>query len=468
MTVALRARLRALLGETGLIEGADDVAGYRGDLALAPEGELVCVVRPRTAAETAGVVKACAEAGIAMVPRGGGTGLAGGAAIPADRPSVVVSFERMRAVRSIDPVGDIMIVEAGCTLHDAREAAAAAGRLIGLDHGGLSSQIGGNLSTNAGGNNVLRYGMAREQVLGLEVVLANGEVLSQLAPLRKNNAGYDLKQLFLGAEGTLGLITAAALKLRPQPAVRVTACLGLETLKAVLALFTRARAAFGEAVTAFELIPRAGFDLHFSHSGSRREPFPTPTPWAVLIEADSASPHFDLVGAMEALSAAAIEDGIAVDGTIAASEAQRQALWTIREGIALAMIETPGSLKNDVAVPVPAIEAFVIRSAAAVAALVPGCRPVPFGHVGDGNIHFNVLPPAGMPGEAFKARWAGLTEAIETVALDLGGTVSAEHGIGAIKRAALRRMRSTVELDAMSALKAAFDPQGLINPGKIL
>lgn len=468
MTESLRARLRALVGETGLVDGADDVAGYRGDLALAPEGEIVCVVRPRTAAETAGVVKACAEAGIAMVPRGGGTGLAGGAAIPADRPSVVVSFERMRAVRSIDPVGDIMIVEAGCTLHDAREAAAAAGRLIGLDHGGLSSQIGGNLSTNAGGNNVLRYGMAREQVLGLEVVLANGAVLSQLAPLRKNNAGYDLKQLFLGAEGTLGLITAAALKLRPRPAVRVTACLGLERLAAVLALFTRARTAFGEAITAFELLPRAGLDLHFSHVGSRREPFPTATPWAVLIEADSASPHFDLAGAMEALSAAAIEGGMAVDGTIAASEAQRQALWTIREGIAHAMIETPGSLKNDVAVPVPAIEAFVIRSAAAVAAQVPGCRPVPFGHVGDGNIHFNVLPPEGMPGEAFKARWAGLTQAIETVALDLGGTVSAEHGIGAIKRAALRRMRSAAELDAMRRLKTAFDPHGLINPGKIL
>ncbi|CEJ14786.1 putative FAD-linked oxidoreductase [bacterium YEK0313] len=468
MTAGLKARLRALVGETGLVDTAADVAGYRGDLALTTQGEIVGVVRPRTTAETAAVVRACAEAGIAMVPRGGGTGLAGGAAPPSDRPAVVVSFERMRAIRSIDPVGDIMIVEAGCTLHDAREAAAAADRQIGLDHGGLSSQIGGNLSTNAGGNNVLRYGMAREQVLGLEAVLADGEVLSQLAPLRKNNAGYDLKQLLLGAEGTLGLITAAALKLRPRPAVRVTACLGLATLDAVLALFTRARSGFGEAVTAFELIPRAGFDLHFSHTGSRREPFPTETPWAVLIEADSASPHFDLAGAMEALSAAAIEDGTVIDGTIAASEAQRQALWTIREGIALAMIETPGSLKNDVAVPVPAIGTFVVRSAAAVAALAPGCRPVPFGHVGDGNIHFNILPPEGMPAAAFKARWADLTQAIETVALGLGGTVSAEHGIGAIKRAALRRMRSTAELDTMRRLKAAFDPQGLLNPGKIL
>ncbi|MEW6639164.1 MAG: FAD-binding oxidoreductase [Pseudomonadota bacterium] len=464
----LPATLRALVGDDGVLDQAGDLAGYRGDFALQTEGPLLAVVRPRTAAEVAAVTRACVDAGVALTPRGGGTGLAGGAAPAADRPTVVISFERMRAIRSVDTVGDVMVVEAGCTLHEAREAAESAGRLLGLDHGGLSSQIGGNLATNAGGNNVLRYGMAREQVLGLEVVLANGEVLSQLSPLRKNNAGYDLRQLFLGAEGTLGLITAAALKLRPAPAVRATACLGLPTLEAVLDLFVRARTALGEAISAFEVLPRAGLDLHFGHVGRVREPFPTVTPWAVLLEADSASPYFDLSRAVEELFTAALEDGVVVDGTVAASEAQRQALWTLREGIAHAMIETPGSLKSDSAVPVAAIGAFVAEATRAVETVVPGCRPVPFGHVGDGNIHFNVLPPVGMAGEAFKTRWGEVTEAIEAVALGLGGTVSAEHGIGAIKRMALRRMRSAVEIDAMQRLKTALDPQGLLNPGKIL
>lgn len=464
----LAATLRALVGDDGVLDEAGDLAGYRGDLALQTDGPLLAVVRPRSTVEVAAVLRTCCDAGVALTPRGGGTGLAGGAAPSADRPSVVISFERMRAIRHVDTVGNVMLVEAGCSLYEARAVAASAGRLLGLDHGGLSSQIGGNLATNAGGNNVLRYGMAREQVLGLEVVLADGEVLSLLSPLRKNNAGYDLRQLFLGAEGTLGLITAAALKLRPAPLVRATACLGLPTLDAVLDLFVRARTALGEAISAFEVLPRAGLDLHFTHVGRVREPFPTATPWAVLLEADSASPYFDLSRAVDELFTAALRDGVVVDGTVAASEAQRRALWTLREGIAHAMIETPGSLKSDSAVPVTAVGAFITEATRAVEKVVPGCRPVPFGHVGDGNIHFNVLPPLAMTGEAFIGRWGEVTEAIEAVALSLGGTVSAEHGIGAIKRTALRRMCSAAEIDAMRRLKAAFDPRGLLNPAKIL
>jgi FAD/FMN-containing dehydrogenase len=461
--------LRALVGDGGVLDQAEDLAGYRGDFARQTDGLILCVVRPRSTEETAAVVKACVAAGVTLTPRGGGTGLAGGAApAAADRGCVVISFERMRSIRSVDVIGDVMVVEAGCTLHDAREAAAGAGRLLGLDHGGLSSQIGGNLSTNAGGNNVLRYGMARDQVLGLEVVLADGRVLSQLAPLRKNNAGYELRQLFLGTEGTLGLITAAALKLRPAPVIRATGCLGLETLAAVLDLFVRARAALGEAISAFEVLPRDGLNLHFAHTGKPREPFGVATPWAVLIEVDSASSYFDLARAVEDLFTAAIEDGLVIDGTVAASEAQRQAMWALREGIAVAMIETPGSLKSDTAVPVTAIGAFVRQAGLAVERVVPGCRPVPFGHVGDGNIHFNVLPPVNMPADDFKARWLDLTTAIEDVALGLGGTISAEHGVGSLKRAALRRMRSAVEMEAMQALKTAFDPQNILNPGKIL
>jgi FAD/FMN-containing dehydrogenase len=464
----LAAVFRTLVGEDGVLDRAEDIAGYRGDLACPVGGDVCCVVRPRTTQEVSAVVRSSAAAGIALTPRGGGTGLAGGATPEQGRSSVIISFERMRQIRTIDTLGNVMVVEAGCTLHAARQAAADAGRFLGLDHGGASSQIGGNLSTNAGGNNVLRYGMARDQVLGLEVVLADGRVISQLSALRKNNAGYDLRQIFLGAEGTLGLITAAALQLRPAPVVRATACLGLASLEAVLQLFAQARTVLGEAISAFEIMPRKGLAFHFAHTGKRREPFETVTPWIVLLEADSASSYFDLARAFEDLFTTAIETGLVIDGTIAATEAQRRALWTLREGIAVAMIETPGSLKSDTAVPVAAISEFVVQACRAVDAIVPGCVPIPFGHVGDGNIHFNVLPPAGMVAADFKARWPDLARAIEDVALALGGTVSAEHGIGSVKRAALKRMRSSTELEAMKALKLAFDPTNVFNPGKIL
>ena len=459
--------LRAITGADGVLTVADDITAYRGDLAYPSGGEVLCVVRPRTVEETSQIVRTCASAGAAITPRGGGTGLSGGATPAPGRSTAVVSFERMRRIRSVHPIDSVMIVEAGCTLREAQEAAANAGRLLGLDHGGASSQIGGNLSTNAGGNNVLRYGMARDQVLGLEVVLASGEVLSQLSVLRKNNTGYDLKQIFLGAEGTLGLITAASLRLRPAPVVRATACLGLPSLEAVLILFAQAQARLGDAINAFEVMPCEGLEFHFAHSCQRRAPFVTMTPWVVLLEADSASSYFDLNLAFEELVAAATGDGTVIDGTIAASEAQRAALWRLREGIPIAMIETPGALKSDTAVPIAAIPEFIKRARAAVNLVVPGCRPIPFGHVGDGNIHFNVLPPAGANAQTFAARWGELTRAIEDVALTLGGTVSAEHGIGLMKRDGFRRMRSQAERDAMKALKETFDPRNIFNPGKI-
>jgi FAD/FMN-containing dehydrogenase len=414
------------------------------------------------------VVRLCAEASIPVTPRGGGTGLAGGAC-PAIAPrSIVISLERMRRILALDPIGATITVEAGCVLEEARRAAAEAGLMLCLDHGGAgSSQIGGNLATNAGGNNVLRYGMAREQVLGIEAVLSDGSVLSQLTPLRKNNAGYDLKQLLIGGEGTLALITAATLRLRPAPQIRATACLGLASLDAVLGFFGRARAALGEAISAFELMPRAGLDLHFEHAGSVREPFEPAASWAVLIEADSASRYFDLPRALEELASEALADGLVVAGTIAANDRERQALWRLREGIAEAMIARP-SLKGDTAVPIPAIGAFIERATLVAETVLPGAIPVPFGHVGDGNIHFNILPPAGMPAQQFAGCAPGLAAAIEDVALALGGTVSAEHGIGLIRREALTRMRSTTELDLMRRVKRAFDPAHLFNPGKVL
>jgi FAD/FMN-containing dehydrogenase len=465
----IAATLKEILGAGGVLEARADCEAYDNDLTKSPGGEVVCVARPRSTAEVAAVLAACLKAdNVAVIPRGAGTGLAGGATPLPGRVNVVLSLERMRAILAIDPVGNVMTVEAGCTLHDAREAASAAGRLLGLDHGGSSSQIGGNLAINAGGNNVLRYGMARDQVLGLEVVLADGRVISQLSPLRKNNAGYDLKQLFLGSEGTLGVITAAALRLRSAPRARVTACLGLTSLEAVLQLFARVQTELGEAVSAFEVMSREALDLHFTHCGKRREPFETVTPWTVLVEADSASLYFDLNAALNALVTGAMQDDLVVDGTIAASEAQRQALWELREGIPNAMIETPGSLKSDTAVPIAAIAAFDAAARRAVVGIVPGCVPAPFGHVGDGNIHFNMLPLPGMAGEAFRAQWPALSAAIEDAALAQGGTVSAEHGIGLLKRDALRRMRSDTDIEVMRALKGALDPRGLLNPGKIV
>ena len=465
----LVADLRALLGDDAVLDTAAELSAYRGDWAV-PDGTVpLCVARPHSAAEVAAVVDRCRNAGVAIVPRGGGTGLSGGATPMQDAPQVVLSFERMRRIRSIDPVGNVMVAEAGCPLAMLQGAAREAGRLIGLDHGGAgSSQLGGNLATNAGGNNVLRYGMARQQVLGLEVVLADGSLLDMLRPLPKNNSGYDLNQLFLGSEGTLGLVTAAALRLRPAPVVSASACVGLDSLPAVMALFVRVRSELGELVSAFEVMPRAGVELHMRHSGDAREPLASPTPWLVLMEADSASRFVDLRAAFEALLEAAIADGLARDAVLPANEAQRQALWRIREGIAVAMISAPAALKSDTAVPVDRIPAFVEAAAVAVEAVMPGCIPVPFGHVGDGNIHFNVLPPEGMAAAEFKRRSADVARAIEDVSIAMGGTVSAEHGIGWLKRDALQRMRSAAELDAMARLKSAFDPQRLLNPGKVL
>lgn len=457
--------LRDIVGADGVLDAPDDLAGYRGDLACTSEVDIL-VVRPRATAEVAAVVKLCAAERIAITPRGGGTGLAGGATPYAG--GIVLSFERLRAIRSVDPIGNVMVAEAGCVLQVLQTAAADAGRLLALDHGGAaSSQIGGNLATNAGGNNALRYGSARDQVLGLEVVLADGRVFSALAPLRKNTAGYDLKHAFVGSEGTLGLITAAALRLHMLPCVRATACVGVVTAADALALFGEARQEFGDTISAFELIPRSGLELHFRHVGARREPFDPPTPWLVLVEVDSPSRHFPAEAAMAAFAERTVQTGLVLGGTIAASEAQRQALWRMREGLAHAMIDLPAGLKSDTAVPIGRVPEFIARATEAVAAVLPSAVPVPFGHLGDGNIHFNVVPAPDAPAGEFAAHKTALARAIDDVTLQLGGTVAAEHGIGSLKRTALRRMRSAAEIDLMQALKNAFDPSGLLNPDKI-
>lgn len=463
----LLGQLAQRLGPTGLLTTSADMAGYSNDLSAARGGRVVAVARPGSASELADVVRLCGQAGIPITPRGGGTGLSGGAT-PVVGASLVVSFERMRAIRSIDPIGNHMVVEAGVTLHAAQQAALQAQRQLGLDHGGAgSSQIGGNLSTNAGGNNVIRYGMAREQVLGLEVVLADGSLLEFLSPLRKNNAGYDLKGVFLGSEGTLGLITAATLRLRPAARSRTTMLVGLRDISAVMSFFERTQSALGECLTAVELIPRAAIDLVLRQFPDTREPFTQATAWALLVEAESASHFFDLDAAMGELFEQAQDAGELVDGNLATSQTQRAAFWTLRERIAHVMIESPICLKMDTAVPIARIPEFLDRATHAVARELPGCRPVPFGHVGDGNIHFNVLGPEGMDPATFEPFRAVVARAIEDCATALDGTVSAEHGIGLLKKQALVRMRSDAERGVMARIRLALDPAGVLNPGKV-
>lgn len=463
-------QLRGIVGDQGVLVAPGDLAGYRADSVHRVDGGIICVVRPADTAQAARVVTACRAAGVALVPRGGGTGFAGGSLPVPGQNVVLVSLERMRRIRSLDTVGDVLVAEAGCTLHEVQQAAVAANRVLGLDHGGAgSSCIGGNVATNAGGNNVVRYGMARDQVLGIEAVLADGSILGPPSVLRKCNAGYDLRHLLTGSEGTLALITAAALKLRPAPLACATAVLGVASSQKAVALFTLARSVFGEAVSAFELMSRPALEFHFAHAGAGREPLDRETPWLVLLECESTSRFMDLDAAMHAFFDQALADELVLTGSLATSVAQRRSMWALREGIAIAMGEAKYHIvKTDTAVPIGSAPEFIRRVESDIPRSVPGSRAVAFGHVGDGNIHLNILPPPDMPDAEFRARSKALSRLVDDIALSLGGTVSAEHGIGQGKREALQRMLATSELSLMRAIKLAFDPDGVFNPGKMI
>jgi D-lactate dehydrogenase (cytochrome) len=460
--------LEAIVGPAHVLVDEPATARYREESRGLYHGIALAVVRPATTEEVAAVVRVCSAHDLSMVPQGGNTGTCGGA-VPLDDRTVVISTERLTRIRAIDPVDFTMTVEAGCILADLQAAADDAGCLFPLSLGGEGScRIGGNLSTNAGGTNVLRYGNARDLMLGLEVVLPDGRIWNGLRALRKDNTGYALRHLFVGAEGTLGIITAVALKLFARPVEWHTAVVALESPDAALTLLSQLRQASGDSVNACELMPRIALDLGFRNLPGARDPFGRSYPWYLLVELSSPRAS-GLRAALEQVLERGAEDGHVLDAVLAESGAQRKALWRLREIAAGGHQHQEGALiKHDVSVPVSRVPALITQATAAAEAAWPGVRVIAFGHVGDGNVHFNLVQPAGGDGVAFGEARVALNRVVHDIVDALGGSVSAEHGIGLLKIDEMARYKTDVELDLMRALKQAFDPRGLMNPGKVL
>ncbi|HXT05687.1 MAG TPA: FAD-binding oxidoreductase [Roseiarcus sp.] len=459
-------RLSAIVGPGHVLTDAEAVAGALVEPRGLYSGRARALVRPASTAEVSAVVAACAAARTPITPQGGNTGLVGGQ-IPLG-PEIVLSLKRLNRVREVDALADSMIVEAGVTLAEAQAAAERVDRLFPLSLASEGScTIGGNLSTNAGGVAVLAYGNARELTTGVEVVLADGRVVNALSKLRKDNTGYDLKDLFVGAEGTLGIITAAALKLFARPRARETAFVGLKDPAAALALFRSARQHFGAGVVSFELMPRIALEFVLRHAAGGRDPLGAAHPWYVLVEIASQVAG-GLADAVAEWLGGAAEAGLVDDAALAASGKQRSAFWALRENISDVQKFEGGSIKHDVSVPIGAVPDFLAEASAAVLRRTPGARIVAFGHMGDGNIHFNVSQPVGADKAAFLAEWEAMNAVVHAIVERYQGSFSAEHGIGQLKRALLARKKDPAALDVMRRLKAALDPEGLLNPGKLL
>jgi FAD/FMN-containing dehydrogenase len=460
--------MAAIVGPKNIVTDADAMVPYLKEWRDLFRGKAQAIVRPGSTAEVAELVKLAARTGTRLVPQGGNTGLVGGQIPIAEGLEIILSLQRMDKIRAVDADSDTMTVEAGLTLQKAQAAAEGAGRLFPLSLASEGScTIGGNLSTNAGGTAVLAYGNARELCMGLEVVLADGRIWNGLRQLRKDNTGYDLKNLFIGAEGTLGIITAAVLKLFPLPAARATAFLAVPSPEAALALLNTAKAGAGGTLTTFELMPRIGVDFVLRHASGARDPLSEPSPWYVLMEV-SAQSETGLDEAVEAFLGEAMEQGLVTDAALAGSLTQRADFWKLREMLSEVQTYEGGSIKHDVSVPLHAVPEFLTRATAAVEAMVPGCRVVPFGHLGDGNIHYNVSQPVGADKAGFIAGWSAMNQAVHAIVAELHGSISAEHGIGRLKRDLLPGVKDPVELALMKTLKATLDPQGILNPGAVL
>jgi FAD/FMN-containing dehydrogenase len=462
----LLAQLAAHLGAAHVLTDPADLAPHLAETRGLRRGHALAVVRPADTEEVACVVRACAEAGVPVVAQGGNTGHVGGG-LP--QGGIVLSLARLNRLRAVDPVNASITVEAGMVLADVQAAAAEAGMLFPLSLASEGScRIGGNLSTNAGGTAVLAYGNARDLVLGLEVVLADGRIWNGLKGLRKDNAGYDLKHLFLGSEGTLGLITAAVLKLSPRPASRAVAFVGLASAEAALALFRNLRAEAGPALTAFEYIVPFGLEIVLRHRAGARRPLAGAHAAYALVEIATTRSGEDAGLLMEGFLAGAQQAGLLEDAALAASEAQANAFWDLRESLSEVQKAEGASIKHDVSVPLSRLPAFLAEATRACEAAMPGLRVCAFGHFGDGNIHFNLSQPVGMDRAAFLAHWERFNRIVHDIVAGLGGSIAAEHGVGLLKRDELARYADPVALDLMRSLKAALDPGNVLNPGKIL
>ena len=463
-------RLEHLLGAGGVLTAESDAAPFLADQRELYRGKAIAVALPDTAQRVAEVLALCNERGIAVVPQGGNTGYCGGATPDESGAQLLVSLKRLNRIRTVDALNYSLVADAGCVLADVQRAADEADRFFPLSLGSEGTcQIGGNLSTNAGGLHVLRYGMMRDLVLGLEVALADGRLLSALTALRKDNTGYDIKSLFLGAEGTLGIITAASLKLYPRMGAAATAFAAVRDPRAAVQLLARLREASGDRVSSFELIPRLAVELTTRHIPGVRDPLDAPHAWYVLCELTSARPADGLDAILTESLEQALGAGLLADAALARNEGERAGFWKLRETIPEAQRRDGASLKHDVAVPVAAIAQFIERAGAWVRANVPDGRLIAYGHVGDGNLHFNLNQAPGADRAAFMARGEAIKRVIhDMVVREFDGSFSAEHGIGRLKVGELERYAPPVELDLMRAVKHALDPNGILNPGKVL
>ncbi|MGV3653125.1 MAG: FAD-binding oxidoreductase [Noviherbaspirillum sp.] len=460
---------RQAIGAAQVLTDAADTASYLTDWRRRFTGRAQAVLRPGTTEEVAALVRLCNRHRVPLVPQGGNTGLVLGSVPDASGAAVVLSTTRLNRIRSLDPVNNTITVEAGCILQRIQEAAAEAERQFPLSLAAEGScTIGGNLSTNAGGTGVLRYGNTRDLCLGLEVVTAQGEVWNGLRGLRKDNTGYDLRDLYIGAEGTLGIITAAVMKLFPQPRARLTTLAALETPDAALALLDLAQARCGAALTGFELMSRVCLQLVAKHYPQLAQPFSEPPAQSVLLELSDNESEQHAMEMLEGLVAEALERGLIQDAAVAGSIAQSKGLWAVREHIPLAQADEGKNIKHDISVPISRIGDFIRDTDPLLQAAFPGVRLVTFGHLGDGNLHYNVSAPEGIADEDFLKRQDAVNQVVHDSVHRHGGSISAEHGLGALKREEIRRYKSDLELRLMASIKGALDPLGLMNPGKVI
>ena len=459
-------RLKDAVGAKGFSTDPSEIAPHLEEWRGKYHGHSPLLLKPASAADVSAALRICHETGTPIVPQGGNTGLVGGQ-VPLNG-EVLLSTKRLNRLRGVDESGMTCTVEAGVTLAEIQKCADERRLLFPLSLASEGScTIGGNIATNAGGTHVLRYGMTRALVLGLEVVLPDGTVLDMLRALAKDNSGYDLKQVFIGSEGTLGVITAATLRLFPKPETCVTALAAVPSPEAAVALLGAMQSQTGGLLSAFELMPRIALEFVTRHIAGARDPLAAPSPWYVLLEATGGR-HANLAATFEDALASAVTAGLVTDAVVAASDTQAAALWKLRESISEAQKREGASIKHDIAVPVAAVPAFLAKATHAVLEVVPGARPVSFGHLGDGNIHFNFNALAAGNDPAFLALWDEVQQVVHDIVKEFGGSISAEHGIGVMKVGSLPRYKSHEELDAMRALKTAFDPRNILNPGKVI